>query len=304
MEDQTAAQVADGSGTAGEKTNAATTVSDAQEFGLLTRPARALIGWFDPIQIDLLFAGPELPRYQEAALRARTAVGQRVANIEQPNVLSPLPKEAEAYVESWRAATPMAAGAEWRCDVADLRRVIAAQPFIFTDHASERVSMLDPQNWESLASFTLPHPRQIATTGQYDLARQAFVFASPDPNLRVLGNWSGQVQGHSVFGFVVGIVTSFMNVGVFRGRVFLRDGYHRALGLLGRGIYRVPVLVQEYAAFEHIGLPQGMLPQDAYLGDRPPQLADYLDDEVALSVTRSATQKLLVIQANELTANR
>ena len=311
MDDQTPPETVnrlkpDGERVSGGTVNAPgeTKPSDALGLELLRRPARALIGWFDPMQIDLLFAGPDLPMYREAASRARTAVTQRVPGLEQPDVLSALPKDAEAYVEAWRKATPAAAGAEWRCEVADLRHVVAAQPFVFTDHASERVSKLDSENWENLASFTLPLGKQVSIAGQYDFTKQAYVFASPDPNLRILGNWSGQVEGHSVFGFVVGTITSFMNVGVFRDRVFLRDGYHLALGLLSRGIYRVPVLVQEYAAFEHIGLPQGMLPQDAYLGERPARLPDYLDDEVAVSVTRTATQKLLVIQANELTANR
>jgi hypothetical protein len=228
----------------------------------------------------------------------------RLPNVEQPDVLTPLPEGLHGYVQAWRAATPAAAGAEWRCEIVDLRQLFAAQPFVFTDHATERVDQLDLDNLEGVAAFTLPHavPSQIA--GQFDFAKQAYVFASPNPNLRILGNWSGQVQGQPVFGFVVGTVNSFMNVGIFKGRVFLRDGYHRAFGLLSRGINNVPVLVREYTAFEHLGFPQGMLPQDAYLGESPPRLTDYQNDEVAISVDRPATQKLLVIQGNELTATR
>jgi len=43
-----------------------------------------------------------------------------------------------------------------------------------------------------------------------------------------------------------------------------------------------------------------MLPQDAYLGDRPPLLVDYLNNEVAATTTAPATQKVIVVQALEI----
>ena len=49
-----------------------------------------------------------------------------------------------------------------------------------------------------------------------------------------------------------------------------------------------------------IGVPGGMLPQGAYLGDRPPLLGDFLDDKVSADVTAPAVHKLVVIQAIEL----
>jgi hypothetical protein len=284
------------------------TVPTDQVGGLapLMRPTRCLIGWIDPGQIDLLFAGNDLPHYREVAQKAREAVACRRPDATQTGVLKAIPASLQSYVDSWRAANPGMAGAEWRCEMADLRQVFAAQPFVFTDHATERVDQLESNNLEALAAFTIPQaiPSQIAA--QFDPNKQAFVFASPNPNLRILGAWNGQPVpgGNPVFGFVVGVVTSFMNVGIFRGRVFLRDGYHRALGLLRRGINEVPVWVREYASFEHLGLPQGMLPQDAYLGERPSRLPDYYNDEVAISADRPSTQKVLVIQANELTAVR
>jgi hypothetical protein len=41
--------------------------------------------------------------------------------------------------------------------------------------------------------------------------------------------------------------------------------------------------------------------QDAYLGDRPPTLADYLDEVVAADVQLPSTQKMLVIRGLEFT---
>jgi hypothetical protein len=267
-------------------------------FEPITRPARALIGWIDPRRVDSLFAGPDLPAYQQAAARARAAVRARAPSVEQADVLGPLPKDAREYVTEWMAGNLNAADGSWRGEMADLRQVFAAQPFIFTDHVHERVSDLDENDAVSLASFTLSGRQSVPVSGQYDFTKNAYVFASPNPNLHVLGNWNGQAEGHAIFGFAVGLVTSFMNVAVYQGRAFLCDGYHRALGLLRRGVYRVPVMVRDCIGFEDMGFPQGMLPQDVYLGDRPPRLPDYLNDDVAVSVNRTATQKVIVIQAS------
>jgi hypothetical protein len=264
----------------------------------VTRLTRALIGWIDPRQIDSLFAGPDLPALRQAAARARTAVQARAPSIEQADVLGPLPEDAREYVTEWMGANLSADDAAWRGEMADLRYVFAAQPFVFADQIRERVSDLDENDAVSLASFALSGRQSVAVSGQYDCTKNAYVFASSNPNLQVMGNWNGQAEGHAIFGFAVGLMTSFMNVAVYQGRVFLCDGYHRALGLLQRGLYRVPVMVRDCIGFEDMGFPQGMLPQDAYLGDRPPRLPDYLDDDVAVSVNRTATQKVIVIEGS------
>jgi hypothetical protein len=98
----------------------------------------------------------------------------------------------------------------------------------------------------------------------------------------------------------VTILPSFVQVVRYRQRLILRDGYHRSLGLLAQTITRVPVLFREFGQFEPLGLGPGMLPEAAYLGDRPPLLADYLSDAVSAEVDLPATQKMLVIQGIEM----
>ena len=62
----------------------------------------------------------------------------------------------------------------------------------------------------------------------------------------------------------------------------------------------MPVLVRDFQSIEQIGLPAGLLPQDAYLGDRPALLKDYLDPSVSASVEVPATRKVLIVQAVEV----
>lgn len=75
-----------------------------------------------------------------------------------------------------------------------------------------------------------------------------------------------------------------LSVARIQGRYFLRDGYHRAYGFLSNGIYVVPAFVREFGATEQLGIPAGMLPTGAWLGDRPPFLPDYIDDAVSAEV--------------------
>jgi hypothetical protein len=55
--------------------------------------------------------------------------------------------------------------------------------------------------------------------------------------------------GPPIFGFAVALNPSYMQVVHYRGRYFLRDGYHRAYGLLSRGITVVPAFVRETTTF-------------------------------------------------------
>ena len=83
-----------------------------------------------------------------------------------------------------------------------------------------------------------------------------------------------------------------MQVGRYNGQYFLRDGYHRAYGLLSRGIDIVPAFVRDITAVEElIPDPRAMLPQDGYRGVRPPVLPDYLDDTVSAAVQLPSRQR-------------
>jgi hypothetical protein len=82
----------------------------------------------------------------------------------------------------------------------------------------------------------------------------------------------------------------------------LCDGYHRAYGLIKRGITKVPVLVRDFVAFEDIKYQPVMLPQAAYLGDRPALLQDYHNENVSEEIGLPTAEKLIIIQGLELVA--
>jgi hypothetical protein len=275
----------------------------------LTRPARALIGWMPSAQGEMVLQGNAFgqeatPEVREAARLACEAVAARETGVDQGNLITDPPSELDAYIARLREST---AGGDmfkegWRVAVADLTRVCAFQPYVFADNAAERVEDVKVDDIEAIAAVSLPVEAPEPPRVQFDPARQAYIVLSPNPNLRIIGQFQTAVQevpGATGLGFLVRVMPSFMQVVNFEGRYFLRDGYHRAFGLLGRGITQVPVFTRTMDAIEEV-TPQGMLPQAAYLGERPPLLPDYHASPVAQAVRLPAFQRMIVIQGIEL----
>lgn len=281
--------------------------------------ARALLGWLPPEHGESLLAKQteyELSEGQrERVTQARAAVAARPAGIDQAGLLSPLPDELTDHVTRLDA-TP--AGARMRAEgwdiaLVDLARVAAVQPSVFTDTAIERAAILDAGDLRAIAELTLPtrHPRPIGELSpgddvlpvhiQYNHLEQAYTITSPNLNLTVTGNVDAPgnraPQPDSLgFGFTIGVPPSFFQVARFQGRHVLVDGYHRAFGLLSRGMTRVPAYVRDFTTAEDVA-PAGTLPRAAWLGDRPPLLRDYHDDLVAEQVLLPVPHRTIVIHA-------
>ena len=91
---------------------------------------------------------------------------------------------------------------------------------------------------------------------------------------------------------------SFLQAVRYRDRYILRDGYHRAVGLLRRGINVAPALVKDFDSLDD-HFRRGMLTRETYLGRRPPLIPDYLDDDVSADVMLPHERRLIMIQAQE-----
>ena len=190
----------------------------------------------------------------------------------------------------------------WDVHLVDLARVCSFQPNVFVDSAEERTAGASPHDMAGVAEITVPTRWATELPSQFDEARQQWLLVSRNPNLRVIGHFGGPIAGPGSpvgFGFLVAITPSFVNVGLYQGRYFLHDGYHRALGLLSRGIRQIPAFVKAYSAINDL-VPPGMLPQEAFLGSRPPTLPDFLDDQVAAQIELPASQKMVIVHAMEL----
>ena len=167
-------------------------------------------------------------------------------------------------------------------------------------HAADRVADVDPNDLVSVAEVTLPRPEAQTLPIQFDQVRNAWIISAPNANLKILGGFQAEVQPGVVgVGFGIAIEPSFLQVALHHGRYVLRDGYHRAFGLLSRGVTRAPAFVRDFGVAE-LGVGQGLFSTAVYLGPRPPRLIDFLDEEVSTEVEVPVVQKMLVIQGLEL----
>jgi hypothetical protein len=189
----------------------------------------------------------------------------------------------------------------WTVAVADLTCVCSLQQSVASQQAEDRVRDIDPADFDTVAEVTLPLPSKAQLPAQLDEHRTAWMITAANPNLRITGGIGGELQpGLISFGFAVAIMPSFLQVVRHHGRYVLRDGYHRAYGLLARGITHAPAFVRDFGVRD-LGTGAGLFGTDVYLGERPPCLADFLDDNVAADVDVPVVQKMVVIQGMELT---
>ncbi len=278
-----------------------------------TRPARALIGWMKEGEAQLMLAervtdNAQSKLHAERASAARQAVAARTPFADDQQTLEEPGGELKSHVAALTSHNDFKPfeSEGWSVKIADLGRVIALQPMVFWDHAQERTSSASADKMSDLANITIPIRSATETLPlQFDPARNTWLISSRNPNLKIAGQFNGPVdigagQKLTACGFLVTVMPSFVQVVRYRGRLLLRDGYHRSLGLIARGITRVPVLFREFGEFEPLGLGVGMLADAAYLGQRPPLLADYLSEAVAAEVNLPATQKMIVVQGMEM----
>ncbi len=276
--------------------------------------ARALLGWLREDEATRWLAGNEAaatrnPLHRELARRARTVVETRPAFTLPTDAVAPLPAEIVHHIDLLRAhpesGNTIAQMGEPR--LIDLGQVIGAQKQIVVGEAMDRVAGAAAADLLGIARVTLPLPKREPISWNFDAQRNAFVLNSPNQNLRVVGHFNSTVGGETPgvvfdsFGFALSYQRSYMQVASIGGRLLLRDGYHRAYGLLRAGIRHVPAFVREFSAWEEASLPAGLLPPEVCLGMRPPMLTDYLDDAVAIDRWIPRTSKLIVLQAIELT---
>jgi hypothetical protein len=106
------------------------------------------------------------------------------------------------------------------------------------------------------------------------------------------------------YGFVVAATPSFMQVAKHRGRLVLRDGYHRAHGFLQRGVPIVPAFYREFGDDEQLGIPAGLFAPNIYLGERPPLLPDYTADVVSGEADLPSPERIIALPSVQINQNR
>jgi hypothetical protein len=80
----------------------------------------------------------------------------------------------------------------------------------------------------------------------------------------------------------------YIEVASYRGRWFLRDGYHRSFRLLKQGPCLVPAVVVYAETLAQMGaIGTQFFAQDILFSQRPPMVTDFLDEEIVVCCRRT-----------------
>jgi hypothetical protein len=105
--------------------------------------------------------------------------------------------------------------------------------------------------------------------------------------------------------FFVTMGSSYLTAARYKGRIFLRDGYHRATALLNNGVTDVPCIFIEARTFEEVAAPgAGFLSYETVFGMHPPLLPDFWDPAVAAEVRQIELRKVIRIRGDEFPVQR
>lgn len=185
-------------------------------------------------------------------------------------------------------------GLDWSFGVVDLRHLLAFQRRLIFDSEYPRPDAPAFDTWPALTALAFGPPVSTAVT-TLSSTSASLVFQSANPNMQLrpaaIGA-RGPVQFHGG--------SPFFEVGEYRGRWFLRDGYHRAERLLRGGITRIPAVVVRARTLAELG-PVGpwFFSEEILFGPHPPHVSDFLDDQLIQRYVRPRMLKTLRVTIEE-----
>jgi hypothetical protein len=190
---------------------------------------------------------------------------------------------------------------DWTLAVIDIRRLLAFQRRLVFGCALQAPILPNRDDWPQLISLAIGSQRSTehvvihdrSANDQLDIRLHS---SNPDLRLRLHSNTGqGKLLPLSLYGG-----SPFFEVAEFRGRWFLRDGYHRAYHLLKAGVYCMPAVVIYTRSIEELGATAPwFFNEEQLFSDRPPQVTDFLDDNMILHYERTALRKVIRIHIEE-----
>jgi hypothetical protein len=280
---------------------------------------RVLIGWMNETEATHFLLGhqpgptDDLTHIQQKIKDCQTAVATRP--IRQPvNPIRDIDKNTAASLKARPDIQAAFAPMEWEPAMVDLRKVLSYQRIINLDGLEARATTVS-DDLEELTKFCLPVNEPLNQIGGFiDPDQKGITISSLNPNLRIHnalmhdanvppGPGLPPIRVKAVT-FFIGLGASYLQVGQYRDRHFIRDGNHRAAGLLKKGIYIVPCILVKARNIEELGLNQGTFSYEILYGERPPFLSDFWDDTVASEGKNIAFRRVLRFRGEEFNVQR
>lgn len=192
-------------------------------------------------------------------------------------------------------------GLDWSLGIVDLHHLLAFQRRLVFDPDRRELQTPQQEDWPALFSLCLGTVREAEysmSVGESDESCSEFRLQSSNPDLQlrpILAQRAGELAPFTLYGG-----SPFFEVAEFRGRWFLRDGYHRAYRLLQAGVRHVPAVVIRARTMEEVGAIQPWFFHERELfSDRPPLVVDFLEKDLVLSYQRRRFIKTIRVRIEE-----
>jgi hypothetical protein len=189
----------------------------------------------------------------------------------------------------------------WELGAVDLRRLLAFQRRLVFNPATPNMCIPRQDDWHQLVSLAVGSRRTtrhhvLCSRGSIDVMDIRLHSSNPDLQVRLSGNADHEnCSPISLYGG-----SPFFEVAEFRGRWFLRDGYHRAYRLLQAGVHQMPAVVIHARTIEELGATDPwFFGEEQLFSDCPPRVTDFLDDNLILRYERTALRKVIRIRIEE-----
>ncbi|MGB2602089.1 MAG: hypothetical protein WBC78_00750 [Candidatus Sulfotelmatobacter sp.] len=286
----------------------------------MEQQVRWLLAWMNEIEATLALLGRERAPREDIAMPRRIWQEAMAALMRRPPyrrstpVLSKLPGSLKDRAASFQRRPDVIAALhvlDWKLGIVDLRDVLSYQWNVADLEALKGAEAVDPKDPDTLFSFCLPEPgNQMNAAARIDPDRMGITLSSRDPNLRIGAPAitdvdlsrapGGRGKEERFVGFPVHFGSPFIKVAEYNGRWLLCDGYHRSYALLKRSIHKIPCVFIRARNLAETGAERpAFVPREMLYGDRPPFVADFLDDSVTITVNRKANLKLARVIAAE-----
>ncbi len=181
-------------------------------------------------------------------------------------------------------------GLDWTLGVVDLRCLLSVQRRLSFRSGWAAPRIPAPDDWPALLALAFPQPVAPGCAIEQDTEAGSLTLTSENPNLQV------RLTGDPAAPLAVHTGGPFVEVAAYRGRWFLRDGYHRAALLLGARLGCVPAVILQARSLKELGAgAPWFFPESVLFGPRPPQVTDFLDPALTAQYLRPATQTAIRI---------
>lgn len=268
---------------------------------------RYLLG-LEPAERILSFIGRQTDTVIDPEIlrqRVASAASKRAARQERPAspTFEPLPESAREHAKRVLARPlfrKLFGSDEAVLGIVDLTTAVTIQPHVnFTFAERSLPPDISDEELLDLCLPTVPKAVEVwgGVTQNEDLA---CTICTRDLNLLVSDAKFETEQGMRVT-FSLNRTAVFSHAVEVNGTVYLKDGTHRAVGLLARGITKMPCVVIPHARESRV---PSHLPPEVLFGPSKPLVADFLDPDLYLAHDWEERVKFIRIRVDEFVAPR